>query len=146
MSILDAASRSANVVTLEKTAFFWMDRTFFQQCLKTMPQFTHNLMRELTSRLRQANRQIEALASLDVASRVARQIVALARQYGEVNPKGDIRISLPLTQSDVADIVGATRERVNRVIVAFKRRGYLTVSSDHHLIVRDLEALAKEAE
>ena len=145
MSVLDDAYRSANVVTLEKTTLFWMDRGYFQSCLKTMPQLTHNLMRELTSRLRQANRQIEALASLDVASRVARQLVAFARQYGEKTSEGDLRISLPLTQSDVADIVGATREHVNRVIVTFKRRGYLAVASDHHLVVRDLAALAKES-
>ena len=146
MSILDDASRSANVVTVEETALLWMDRPFFKACLREMPRLTDNLMRELTSRLRQANRQIEALATLDVAARVTRQILGFARQYGEATPEGGVWISLPLTQTDIADIVGATRERVNRVMVALKRRGYLTVSRDHHITVLDVEALAGEAE
>ena len=76
-----------------------------------------------------------------VAGRVARQILIFAEQYGRYEA-GAIRIPVPLTQSDIAEMVGATRERVNHAMVAFKQAGTLSVDPQHHITIHDRQALA----
>jgi CRP/FNR family transcriptional regulator, cyclic AMP receptor protein len=141
MSLVEREGRSANVVTLEDTTFLWMDRASFLDCLQSMSQLTYNLVRQLSSRLRLANQKIQALSTLDVAGRVARQILIFAEQYGR-HESGAIRIPVPLTQSDIAEMVGATRERVNHAMVAFKQQGTLSVDAQHRITIHDRGALA----
>ncbi len=142
MSLVDSVGRSANIVTQEKSTLLWMDKSTFQECLHTMPTITYNLVQILASRLRLANEQIQALATLDVYGRVARQILAFAQQYGQRTPDGDIFIPIRLTQSDIADLVGASRERTNQVMVYYKRHKYLTVDRRYRITILNRDALS----
>jgi len=144
MSLVDSAGRSANVMTMEKCTFLWMDRATFQDLLKNVPEFTQNLVRLLSGRLRMANEQIQSLSSLDVAGRLARQILAFAERYGQTEEgQSGIRVPLRLTQSDLAELVGASRERVNQVMVDFRQKDYLSVDSSHRILVHKPEDLAR---
>ncbi len=147
MSLVDSAGRSANVVTTEASRLLWMDRVSFQSCLRAMAPLANNLVRLLSHRLRFANEQIQALCTLDVPGRVARQILALADRYGSSArggaAGGAVKIQLRLTQSDLGEVVGASRERVNQAIVEFKQQGYIAVDSDHRIHVRDRQALTR---
>ena len=71
------------------------------------------------------------------------QILALADRYGSEEAGGEATIPLRLTQSDLGDIVGASRERVNQVIVELKQRGYISVDPDHRIRVHDRRSLAR---
>jgi CRP/FNR family transcriptional regulator, cyclic AMP receptor protein len=142
MSLVEREGRSANVVTLEDTTFLWMDRASFLDSLQSMTQLTYNLVRQLSSRLRLANQKIQALSTLDVAGRVARQVLIFADQYGREDRDGSIRIPVPLTQSDIAEMVGATRERVNHAMVSFKTQGAISVDPQHRITIHDRQALA----
>lgn len=143
MSLVDSAGRSANVVTTEPSRLLWMDRATFQSCLRAMAPLANNLVRLLANRLRFANEQILALCTLDVSGRVARQILAMADRYGSRQAGGEVRIPIRLTQSDLAEIVGASRERVNQVVVELKQRGFISVDPDHRIRVHDRGELAK---
>jgi CRP/FNR family cyclic AMP-dependent transcriptional regulator len=143
MSMVDSASRSANVITQEETTLLWMDRSAFQECLRTLPAITYNLVSILSGRLRLANEQIQALATLDVYGRVARQILAFAQRYGKQATNGNIVIPIRLTQSDLAGLVGASRERVNQVIVSYKRRKIISVDQNYRITLHNRETLAK---
>ena len=142
MSLVDSAGRSANVMTMEKCTFLWMDRTTFQDLLRHVPEFAQNLVRLLSSRLRMANEQIQSLSSLDVAGRLARQILAFAERYGSPSD-GGTQISLRLTQTDLAELVGASRERVNQIMVDLRQKGMLSVDSGHHVLVHRPQELAR---
>jgi CRP/FNR family cyclic AMP-dependent transcriptional regulator len=142
MSLVDSAGRSANVVTTERARLLWMDRATFQTCVGTLTPLAHNLVRLLSHRLRFANEQIQALCTLDVQGRVARQILAMADRYGSLEAGGEV-IPLRLTQSDLAEIVGASRERVNQVIVDLKQRGVISVDAVHRIHVLDRSELAR---
>ena len=144
MSVIDSASRSANIVTQEQTTVLWLDRLSFQECLRSMPATTYNLMRIISDRLRLANERIQALCALDVYGRVARQILAFGRQYGKPTDKGELVIALRLTQSDLASLVGATRERVNQVIASFKQRGYLSIDRNYRITIHNAAALERQ--
>lgn len=142
MSLVDSSGRSANVMTMERCTLLWMDRASFQDLLKNSNEFAQNLVRLLASRLRMANEQIQSLSSLDVAGRLARQILAFADRYGRDGEEGTL-VPLRLTQSDLAELVGASRERVNQVMVDFRSKGFLTVDSSHRIVVHKPGELAK---
>ena len=146
MSLLDGTARSADVVTLEETTLLWMDRDTLHECLQRMPVVATNMMRILCDRLRQASEQIQSLAALGVRDRVLRQILVFAQRYGRVTPDGSVLIPIRLTQSDIAGLIGASRERVNQIISACKRRQQLSVDRDYHITVHDREALARQCQ
>ncbi len=143
LALADRASRSADVVSLEPSNLVWIDRATFDQLRREIPLITENLLRLLARRLRLANAQLQAIATLDVHGRVARQLLALADALGQELPDGSVRIPLRITQSDLAALVGATRVRVNEVIVGFTRRKSIAVDSKHRITVLDRDALAE---
>ena len=142
MSALDQMYRSASVVTLEESDLLWLDRHAFRRFLLAMPALSYNLICALSARLRQANEQIQALATLEVEARIARRIVAFAEQYGQPLTNGDQHIPIRLTQSDIANLVGASREHTNKILVSYKERGYLSVDHHHRITIHRLSALA----
>jgi CRP/FNR family cyclic AMP-dependent transcriptional regulator len=97
----------------------------------------------MSRRLRLANEQIQALAALDVYGRVARQLLAFAQVYGAPVAGGDVVIPLRLTQTDLADLVGASRVRVNQVLVAFRESRHISVDQQQRITIHHPEALAE---
>ena len=142
MSLLDNSTRSASVVTIEEATLLWMDRNAFNDALKSIPLLSYNMARILVKRLRMANEQIRALATQEVESRVAYHLLVFADQYGRVESNGDVVIPIRLTQSDIASLVGASREHTNKVLVSYKERKYISVSQNHHITVHNKNALA----
>jgi CRP/FNR family cyclic AMP-dependent transcriptional regulator len=143
MSALGQAIRSASVVTIESSTLLWMDRENFQRCLMAMPMLAYNLACILATRLRHANEKIQTLATQSVEGRVARQILAFAEQYGQRHENGDIYVGIRLTQGDIAALIGASREHINRVIVSYKERGYLSIDRNYRITIHDQQALAR---
>lgn len=143
MSLVDTAGRSASVLTLEESTLLWMDRPTFQDALHRFPELSLNLVRILSNRVRLANELIQALATLDVYGRVARQLLAFAEKYGHCNSNGEIKIPIFLTQSDIADLVGASRKRVNQVMVTFKQLGITSIDADGRITVHKHDALMR---
>lgn len=145
MSVADSLGRSASVLTLEDTTFLWMDRRTFLSSMEEMPQVARNLVGILSRRLRLADTHTRSLAALDVHGRVAAQILAFAREYGQSLPDGGTLIPLRLTQTDLAGLVGASRVRVNQALGYFRKRGSISIDHSHRITVHDEEALARRA-
>src|SRR6266508_376629 len=124
MSLIDSVGHSASAVTLEDSLMLWTDRVTFEYLLDNFPQVARNLVRILTSRVRLSDQLIHALAALDVYGRVARQLLAFAEKYGREKNR-TLQIRIALTQGDIADLVGASRKRVNQVMVSFKEQGLI---------------------
>jgi CRP/FNR family transcriptional regulator, cyclic AMP receptor protein len=141
LSVFDCHERSASVLTLEASKLLWTDATTFKNWLRTMPLLTFNLANILATRLRQANEHIQALAALDTEGRVARQLVSFAEKYGQPGAHDGVYIPIRLTQSDIAALVGATREHTNKILVSYKERGYISANQNYHLTVHNLQAL-----
>ena len=137
LALADRSGRSADVTALEPSTLVWIDRGSFEGLRRDIPAITENLLRLLARRLRLANAQLQAMATLDVHGRVARQLLALADALGEELPDGGVQIPLRITQSDLAALVGATRVRVNEVLVGFTRRKLIEVDAKHRITVRD---------
>jgi CRP/FNR family cyclic AMP-dependent transcriptional regulator len=141
MSLIDSMGRSASVTTLEDSLLVWMGKESFNQVMDEFPLVARNLVKILTARVRLSDQLIQALATLDVYGRVARQVLAFAEKYGRQVAEG-IQIPIAFTQGDMADLVGASRKRVNQVMVSFKEQGLLCTDSENRIVVLDREGLA----
>ena len=142
MSLIDSVGRSASAVTLEDSLMLWMDKVTFSYILDNFTPVARNLVRILSSRVRLSDQLIQALATLDVNGRVARQLLAFAEKYGR-EKDGATRIRIVLTQSDIADLVGASSKRVNQAIVLFKERGLIDTDAEGRIAIKNGEGLAK---
>jgi CRP/FNR family cyclic AMP-dependent transcriptional regulator len=144
MSMADSLGRSADVVTLQKSVLLWLDRITFGSSLGESPVLARNLAGMLSRRLRLTNAHLLSMATLDVPGRVASQLLALAREYGEETEEG-VRIPVRLTQADLAALVGASRVRVNQALGYFRKHGLVSMDREGHITVRDEVALARRA-
>ena len=142
MSLIDSVGRSASAVTLEDSLLLWMDKVTFYYILDNFPAVARNLVKILSARVRLSDQLIQALATLDVNGRVARQLLAFAEKYG-YEKNGVTQIRIVLTQSDIADLVGASRKRVNQTMVLLKERGLIDTDADGRIAIKDGEGLAR---
>jgi len=141
MSLIDSVGRSASAVTLETSLMLWMDKTTFNHMLDNFPPVARNLVKILSARVRLSDQLIQALATLDVNGRVARQLLAFAEKYGR-EKDGVTQIRITLTQGDIADLVGASRKRVNQSMVLFKERGLID-DAEGRIAIKNGDGLAR---
>ena len=139
LAIIDGLPRSATAVALGDTTLFIMSRENFRKHTQNYPQLALNFMSVLSSRVRSSTRQMDTLASLDVPQRLARKLLQLAQDYGQAKADG-VHINMRLTQSDLASLVGATRESIKKTLRDFRKHGWLQTKQSH-IIILDAEAL-----
>lgn len=142
MSLVPRSGRSAWVIARQETTLLWMERRGFLRLLEASPQLARNLVDDLTARLQSANERLLALATLDVAGRVARLVLELAERYGRPARGPGVLIELAVTQGEVAEMIAATRERVNQIMVRFKRSGVLSIDGEGRITVQRSDVLA----
>src|SRR5512134_4207202 len=142
MSLIDSIGRSASAVTLEDSLMLWMDKATFSYMLDNFTPVARNLVKILSARVRLSDQLIQALATLDVNGRVARQLLAFAEKYGR-EKNGATQIRIVLTQSDIADLVGASRKRVNQTMVLFREQGLIDTDTEGRINIRNQTGLAR---
>jgi len=119
MGLLDSVPRSAAAITATPAELVSIARNDFDQLLERQPGLTRKLLHIMAERLRRANSKMESLAYMDVAGRLARYFLDLARDHGQSLGNGWIVIRRP-THSDIAHSIGTSRETVSRVINDFE--------------------------
>lgn len=143
LSLIDSKYRSANVVTQEDTILLLIDRALFDE-LTYCRQFMLNLLASLAARSRRGNERVANLATMSVQGLVAHHILEFAELYGQRSPNGrDVTIPIRITQNDLADVVGASRERVNHVIKHFKENASISVNSQYRITVHKMTDLRR---
>jgi CRP/FNR family transcriptional regulator, cyclic AMP receptor protein len=143
ISLLDSAGHSASAVTLEDSLMLWMDKASFHQMLDEIPRVCRNLVNIMGARLRMNNELIQSLATLDAYGRVARQLLAFVNRYDPHGECESVLIPIALTQKDIADLVGASRKRVNQVMIFFRDRGLISVNAVGKITVLNRNELSK---
>ncbi len=121
MALVDSSTRCARVVTMTDCRFQVISGADYTRLLTSSPEIAIAMLRELAGRLRSANRSIGSLATLDVFGRVARFLLDAATEV-----KGQIVVEELPTQTDIAAIVGASREMVNRAMRELNHQGFIT--------------------
>ena len=141
LALLDGGPRSASAVALEPVTTLTLDRAPFIATLERHPEVAGKLLAILGDRLRRTDELISDILFLDLPARLAKQLLALADEHGSAGAAG-IRIDLRLSQSELAAIVGATRESVNRCLNAYADRGLVALDRDA-ITILDPEALRR---
>jgi CRP/FNR family transcriptional regulator, cyclic AMP receptor protein len=129
LALLDGGPRSASAIALDAVETLTLDRGPFVAILERQPQMAGALLGVLGDRLRRTDELVQDILFLDLPGRLAKHLLALAGDHGAPVADGT-RIELRLNQSDLAAIVGATRESVNRCLNAYAERGLLRVERD----------------
>ncbi len=124
MSLIDKQPRSASVSTLENSTFKVLSHTAFETAVEKAPRIATLVMQALAKRLRDADRKISTLALMDVYGRVANTLLELA-----ITTNGKLVVGEKLSQQDIANMVGASREMVNRILKDLSDRGYISVEA-----------------
>ena len=140
MSLLDNEPRSATAIALQEAEMVVLHQREFLSIVEKRPRVLINLLSVLSSRLRKANQQIGNLALHDVYGRVARILLEMASEDGTRQPDGRITFRRP-THQEIANMIGATRETVSRMISDLHRQGYIEISGKN-VIIHDV--LTKE--
>jgi CRP/FNR family transcriptional regulator, cyclic AMP receptor protein len=131
--VLDEGPRSASVVTLETSKFLVIPKGEFRSFVSAHPDFAMRLITRLMLRVRVLTENVGSLALLDVYGRVARLLLELA-----VEKDGRLVVTERLTQQDIADRVGSSREMVSRIFKDLTAGGYIEVEDRRVTIRRDL--------
>jgi CRP/FNR family transcriptional regulator, cyclic AMP receptor protein len=146
VALIDGGARSATCTAIEPCELLVIERAQFMDLLETSPAIAVKLLDVLAQRLRRLSQRSEDAAFLDVPSRLARSLFNLASRFGEREraPSKEIRISLKLSQQELGDLVGATRESVNKHLNDWTRQGILKVQ-DGRMIISDMESVRRLA-
>lgn len=140
LAIIDGLPRSASAVAIMNTIVHTLGRERFRAFMQSRPQLALNFMQTLTKKVRYNTHQMDSLASMDVSQRLARKLLELGQNYGSAEAQG-VRLNTALTQSDLASMIGATRESTNKVLRQFRDDGLIALYNGQTIFIRDAEAL-----
>ncbi|MEP7281467.1 MAG: cyclic nucleotide-binding domain-containing protein [Rubrivivax sp.] len=132
MSLIDNESHSATVRAEVQTDMLVLQRTDFARCLPENSTLSYAILRGLVRRLRNADRQIESLALLDVYGRVARTLLDMA----ETDAEGVQIIRHKVSRQDMAKVVGASREMVSRVMKDLEEKGVIETQDNGFVVIK----------
>ncbi len=135
MGLLEAAPRSAAVITITEVELMVIKRDDFDRLIETRPTISRKLMAILSRRLRRANSKMESLAYMDVAGRLARYLLDMALDHGQRLGNGWVVVKRP-THSDIAHSIGTSRETVSRLINEFEE-GFGLVNKGKFTYIRE---------
>lgn len=142
LALLDGAPRSASAVALEATETAVLARDRFRDLIAAEAVIRDAFLEALARELRRLTTHVEELHFLDIAGRLASRLARMARDEGSRQPDGSIRLAAPLTQGNLAAMVGCTRQSVNKLLGLYAGDGLLRLERDA-IVVLDLEGLAQ---
>ena len=143
LSLFDPGPRSATVTAVTDVAFYSLSHDDLLKWLEGRVDVAKGLLAQLAHRLRRANDVVADLVFSDVPGRVAKALLDLADRFGRVADDG-VHVHHDLTQEELAQLVGASRETVNKALADFASRGWLRLEP-RSVVIMDVGRLARRA-
>ncbi len=144
LALLDGAYRSATAVALEPTQTLVLRREPFEQLVDTDAALRRALLAGLAAELRRLTGHVEELHFLDLPGRLAMRLVRMAEEHAP-GAHGEVVLPWPFTQSELAAMIGGTRQTVNRLLADFHDQGLIRFERDL-LVIPSVERLERAAE
>jgi len=142
-SLYDPRPRTSSAVAVTDAHLAGLGHDYLRHWLTGRPDVAMHLLRALAQRLRRTNDVMADLVFTDVPGRVAKALLDLADRFGEERD-GGLEVHHDLTQEELAQLVGASRETVNKALADFSARGWLQLHAKSVLIL-DRDRLARRA-
>ncbi|MCW2747832.1 MAG: Crp/Fnr family transcriptional regulator [Nocardioidaceae bacterium] len=143
LSLFDPGPRSATATAVTDVSLKSLGHDALMPVLREHPDVARALLHQLASRLRRTNEVVGDLVFSDVPGRVAKALLDLADRFGRKADDG-IHVNHDLTQEELAQLVGASRETVNKALADFATRGWLRLEP-RSVVILDLERLSRRA-
>lgn len=144
LSLLDGRPRSASAGALAETNVVILERGDFAELVSSRPEAAMSVLAVIARRLRETDEMASDLAFLDVGGRLAKKLLDLAATNGIRRTDG-VLIDMILTQEELANMIGVTRESVNRNLSLFRRIG-LIAKEGRRFVLRDPAGLRRRCE
>jgi CRP/FNR family transcriptional regulator, cyclic AMP receptor protein len=144
LSLLDGRPRSASAAALADTNVVALERSDFVALVRSRPEAAMSVLAVVARRLRDTDEMASDLAFLDVGGRLAKKLLELAETSG-VERRDGILLDTKLTQEELANMIGVTRESVNRNLSLFRRLG-LVAQEGRRFVLRDPAGLRRRCE
>lgn len=122
IAVLDGGARTATATVLEQASFLSISRAELMRIMLDHPEVAVELVAMLCNRLRWVSQLVEDLGLLEIQERLASRLMILDRTFS------DYRGKLPLSQSELADFLGATRESINKALRGWQDEGLINLS------------------
>jgi CRP/FNR family transcriptional regulator, cyclic AMP receptor protein len=143
LSLFDPGPRNATATAVSEAVLAGLGSDDLGSWLAGRPDVAQQLLRALARRLRRTNETLADLVFSDVPGRVAKALLDLSERFGRPTEDG-LRVAHDLTQEELAQLVGASRETVNKALADFASRGWLRLEA-RAVILIDIDRLRKRA-
>jgi CRP/FNR family transcriptional regulator len=143
LSLFDPSPRTASAIAVTDGRLLEFPHDALRPWLTERPEVAPALLQALAQRLRRTNEALADLVFSDVPGRVAKTLLSLADRFGHEEPEG-MRVTHDLTQEELAQLVGASRETVNKALADFASRGWLRVDG-RAVVLLDPARLSRRA-
>ncbi len=128
LSLFDPGPRTATATALTDVTLMGLGHAALRPWLTGRPEVAEALLAALAQRLRRTNDQMADLVFSDVPGRVAKTLLELGEKFGRQLPDG-LHVTHDMTQEELAQLVGASRETVNKALADFAARGWIRLES-----------------
>ncbi|MBB6446282.1 Crp/Fnr family transcriptional regulator [Bacillus benzoevorans] len=129
-----------SVCALEETQVCMLTKSDIDRIMEANPGISLKLLKAVTKRLAHTENLAQNLATKDPEVRIASMILEFSQKFGRKKKEG-VLIELPVTREEAASYVGVTRETISRKFSKFEDLGFISLSGNKHLFVRDQSAL-----
>ena len=143
LSLFDPGPRSSTATAVVDSQMISLGHDDLQPWLAGRPEVAATLLRALAQRLRRTNENLADLVFSDVPGRVAKALLDLAKRFG-VQADDGLHVTHDLTQEELAQLVGASRETVNKALADFAQRGWLRHEA-RAVVILDVDRMARRA-
>ncbi len=143
MALFDGKPRSADALAMEPSKIYVLSRNDFLLFLQSNINAMKSILSQLTNRLRNTDDFLESTCFLSVSARLAKKLLDLAESYGQNDGDG-VYIDLNLTQKEIGDMIGSTRESINKELKILRDKGLITMQENKIQIV-DMTRLKRRA-
>ena len=143
LSLFDPRPRTASAVAVTDAHLAGLGHDYLRHWLTGRPDVAMHLLRALAQRLRRTNDVMADLVFTDVPGRVAKALLDLADRFGEERD-GGLEVHHDLTQEELAQLVGASRETVNKALADFASRGWLRLEP-RSVVIMEVDRLRRRA-
>ena len=143
LSLFDPGPRTSTATAVTDAKLLSLSHEKVIPWLKQNPEVSLQLLTRLSQRLRRTNEAVGDLVFSDVPGRVAKALIDLGDRFGKTTPEG-LLVNHDLTQEELAQLVGASRETVNKALADFAGRGWLKLDG-RSVLIADVERLSKRS-
>jgi CRP/FNR family transcriptional regulator, cyclic AMP receptor protein len=125
LAVVDRGTREMDARAMEDTKLFTLSADVFWMMIEGRPALARRLLELMGRRLRRADQATQDLVFFDAPTRLARRLLELAEEHGSSNGDGTVTVTTRVTQEEMAQMIGVSRESANRLIASFAGRGWI---------------------